>query len=315
MLTSVDMKLGADDGRPYVPVKINGSDQTMLVDTGGVFTEIKSGVADALHMDQRNSPVEMIGTNGDVSTRSARGSLVMGTLSADAIDFMVMTDTHGLDSSAAGLFAPNLLKSYDADFDFGAGKFNLISQNHCDGKVVYWPATAVAVIPMYLDKTGHIFLTVTLDGKDMQAMLDTGASTTVLDLAYATSYFGVKPGAADTPYVATMGKNSGSYAYAHRFKTLSLEGITVSNPNIELIPDLMDRTASDAASNLEGETRIHNRDEQAALSPITLGMDVLHRFHLYIAYKERKIYISPASAPTGPASAGLSATANAGTKP
>jgi hypothetical protein len=39
-----------------------------------------------------------------------------------------------------------------------------------------------------------------------------------------------------------------------------------------------------------------------------LGMDILHHLHLYIAYKEKKLYITPASAPApavqpGPAAA------------
>jgi hypothetical protein len=30
-----------------------------------------------------------------------------------------------------------------------------------------------------------------------------------------------------------------------------------------------------------------------------IGMDILSHLHLYIAYKERKLYITPASTPTG----------------
>jgi len=307
MMASLAMTLGPD-GRPYIPVTINGTPETMLIDTGGVFTEITKATADQLQMSTHRSSLQFIGTNGDVSDRSARGSLTLGNLTASQTDFVVMTDLHGIEG--AGLFAPNFLHAYDADFDFGAGKFNLISQNHCDGKVIYWPAQAVAVIPIRLDDVGHILLTVTLDGENFQAALDTGASQTVGDLSGVAERFHLNPGSADTPAAGRTGKNGATPFYSHRFKLLSLEGIAVSNPEVALIPDLMRRSTMERAANLEGGTRIPDRSSELALPEITLGMDILRKFHLYIAYKERKLYITPA---TGPApSATVNATA--GTK-
>ena len=34
----------------------------------------------------------------------------------------------------------------DYEVDFGARKLSLFSSNHCPGRVVYWPASAVAVV-------------------------------------------------------------------------------------------------------------------------------------------------------------------------
>jgi hypothetical protein len=44
LFTSVDMKLG-DDGRIYVPVKVNQIHKWMMVDTGGFFSVVTNETA------------------------------------------------------------------------------------------------------------------------------------------------------------------------------------------------------------------------------------------------------------------------------
>jgi hypothetical protein len=309
LVTRLDMTMG-QDGRPYIPVKINGTPETMLIDTGGVFTEIPESVRDALQLEKRNVPVEMVGVTGSTTHIAARGSFGLGNLTVDKTDFMVMPDTKDAGDGASGIFAPNFLHAYDADFDFGGKTFSLISQDHCDGKVVYWPAQSVAVVPMRVDKVGHIHLTVTVEGKQMSAMLDTGASNTFADLSDVVTRFGLTAGAADTPYGGELGPTHAAY-YSHHFKSLSLEGIAISNANVKLIPDLMRRSTTERSSTLEGGSRIPDRDLELGLSEITLGMDILRHFHLYIAYKEQKLYITPATVPTPASSAAAEATGQA----
>jgi hypothetical protein len=53
----------------------------------------------------------------------------------------------------------------------------------------------------------------------------------------------------------------------------------------------------DPSDAMEGDTRIKDPHRETGLADITLGMNILHRFHLYIAYKEKKLYITPATAP------------------
>ncbi len=55
-----------------------------------------------------------------------------------------------------GILGADMLRNVDLDLDFAAGKLNLVSQDHCSGNVVYWQAPAVAVVPMTLDRWGHV---------------------------------------------------------------------------------------------------------------------------------------------------------------
>jgi hypothetical protein len=42
-------------------------------------------------------------------------------------------------------------------------------------------------------------------------------------------------------------------------------------------------------------TRFKDSDTEESFPDLLIGMDVLHHLHLYIAYKEQKLYITPAS--------------------
>jgi predicted aspartyl protease len=298
MISNVTMTLG-DDGRPYVPVRIGDKDKTMLVDTGGAFTEITPATVEELGLRPRVTRLNLVGVTGSEQRLAVRTSLVLGNLTAPATDFMVMTGANPIDSSldssvpgAAGILAPNLLHAYDLDMDFGGRKVALLSQDHCPGKVVYWPADAVAVVPFRLDDSNHIFVQVTLDGVRLDAMLDTGASDSVLNLDKALLEYHLKPGDAETPVSHDLVDNVATYQ--HRFHALSLEGLAVGNPQMTLMPDLMKSRFGNTHDSLKGGSRLKVLDAQTGLGDMILGMNVLHHLHLYIAYKEHKLYITPA---------------------
>ncbi len=312
IITSVNIQTGAD-GRIYVPAKINDISKSMLVDTGGFFTEITKPVSQEMKLAVRHTGLELIGVAGDTTRLVVRAGFTLGKLHADGMDFMVMPELHKFAPDvpdAAGVLAPNLLRSYDLDLDFGGGKLNLISQKHCEGKVIYWPASAVAIVPMRVNQDGHAWVPVELDGHRLSAMLDTGSTTSILNLGTAKNTFGLEPGSADVP---PEGNLRGTVAaYSHRFKSLSLEGIAISNPKLTLLPDLMRGKLANPHDNIEGDTRISNPNIETGLGDMILGMDVLRHLHVYIAYKEQKLYLTPVTAAAAAAAPPAAAPASAG---
>jgi predicted aspartyl protease len=298
ILTSLDMKPGKS-GRPYVPARIGGTQEYMLVDTGGFFSEMTAAAASALHLTPHQSRLQMLGMSGKKTNMSVSADFALGNLRADSADFMVPDGATSVESDlagAGGMIAPNLLMGYDLDFDFAGKKLNLISQKHCDGKVVYWPADTVSVVPIVMSREFHIRVPVKLDGHDYMATLDTGASMTTLNESDATRDFALKLGDADTPAHGKFADHD-DIIYTHRFHSLALEGIVVSNPEIELLPDLitnkLHRQSGDA---LFRQTRESSNEIETGLADVILGMDILHRLHLYVAYKEKKLYVTPAAA-------------------
>jgi hypothetical protein len=112
----------------------------------------------------------------------------------------------------------------------------------------------------------------------MDAILDTGATVSVMTLNSARHYFDLDK---DSSGVSKLGHLTGGLGsvndtYRHAFKSLSMGGVAVTNPRIVL---------SDAPTVLV--------DEHGSL---VLGMTELRFLHLYFAYHERKLYISAVQA-------------------
>jgi predicted aspartyl protease len=128
------------------------------------------------------------------------------------------------------------------------------------------------VIGIGVDPEGHIVVPVVVDGEEIRATIDTGASRSVLSLELAKQLFDIS---ATDPKLTSL---SGRWRALHYpFGALKLQDITVRNPDIELI--------SDADSHLPDDG-----------PKFILGMGILRQMHLYIAYKEKKLYVTAASA-------------------
>jgi hypothetical protein len=283
----------------FVPVEIAGVPKLMLLDTGASITMMKTAVVNELKLTPQGMEGATYDLTGGRSTVYVTAPMTLGGMSADKFVFVVGTpylDQVG-GRRAAGLLGANFLKNFDVSIDFAAQTFALLNQNHCDGKVVYWPERPIAVVPFEL-KGDAIIVKVELDGHTFRAQLDTGAYNSTLERSRAEGNFDLKPGSEDTPAIGDM-DGKGMTVWKHRFQTLSLDGIAISNPEIEIIPDKIS-TKVNAWSTGSMLDRQYNGPVEV---PMLLGMNVLRQLHVYIAYKERKLYITPvgpapASAPT-----------------
>jgi len=298
ILASVPMSYDTA-GRPFVPVTLATAHKLMLIDTGGALSEISQHLATELGLYHRKVRVRQYNMSGQYTDEAADVSpFAIGNLVADHTELMIAPDNFKYaNDGAGGIIGPNILRNYDAEFDFGGNTFKLISQEHCAGKVIYWPTATTAAVPMRISRDiGHIFVPVTLDGIALNALIDTGASTTFVPSWVAEDDFHLQLGSADAPAIDLLPGATGASVFKHRFHSLSVEGIVVSNPLISIFPDLMHHAMPRKSPY---GTRIPETDEPQGLNEVTLGIDVLKRLHLYIAYKEEMLYATPA----GPAPA------------
>ena len=301
LVTSLDLRT-LPSGRPAIDGMIGDTPETFLIDTGGVISMVTSRTVRELKLTTTtNRRMALTGVNGaSTQTVAQLPSITIGRYRQQGVYFFVMrvrddpSDT--TQPEFAGLIAPDFLQNFDADFDFAQKKLNLISPDHCAGKVQYWSAPSIAIVSMTMDSAGHIKFPMTLDGRRVNALLDTGASTTTLNLTVARQQFDVDPNAPD---VEKVGELSGGYSasvYRRRFKTLAFEGVVINNPMIDLLPDLMGGQVA-AAPRTGSIIR-----EDRGIPEVILGMTTLNQLHLYIAYKERKVYITAAGTAPGPTS-------------
>jgi predicted aspartyl protease len=303
LVNNVPLEPMENDDRFTVPVQIDGHAEHLIVDSGSPFTMLSLDAAKRLDLKLRGSLVVSSDVKGEVSTAQAiADTFDLGSAHAKNFYFDIYA---GKLSGPAGLVSPTTFSRSDIDFDFGAKRFNIFSRDHCEGRVVYWPERPLAVIPMDT-KSGHINVPVTVDGRTMRAILDTGAVYTVMTDTAAWRIMGIKPGSADAPEIEESRTGPMMKYYSHPFASLSFGGVDVQNPKIIIMTDHF----VDAKGNPVGTTGSRLLPQDAGLPDLIVGMNVLTHLHLYVAYGEEKLYITPAGTASALPPTAQSATSN-----
>lgn len=281
-----------------VPAKVNGIETKMIIDTGGWYRQLFPVVQSKLNLPTTRRNIYAIDATGRKTDKTVTVSdFEIGTFRAKDVPFYV--PENGYDDDIGGLMGPQMFTTVDLDLDFANKKINFILQDHCEGKVVYWKTPSYAAIPFVLGNDGHIRIPVELDGHQFKALLDTGASQSTITFRAAESAFGITK---DSPGVTKNGHINGdkkAEEYERTFKTLTLAGITFNNPKLAIIPDFM-RNHQINEHQPQINSLIDTNPDTEGIDDIIVGLEELRHLHVYIAYKERKVYISPiTSAPPG----------------
>ena len=150
--------------------------------------QIAPAVADELKLHRRDSPLQFFAADGSVSKQEV---VIDDFASRNVAWIRTWSFRNSLRHGVDGIFSPIGFKAYDFDMDFNGGKLNIISNDHCDGKVIYWPANVAAMVPTSVEG-GHVTVPVTVDDP-FTAMVDTGASTSTMRLDMARIAFGLTP--------------------------------------------------------------------------------------------------------------------------
>jgi Aspartyl protease len=285
IINSVQMRTTADHTIMVVPVIIDSSDEKLLLDTGGRVSQISRATAKSLDLPIRGSDLQLSDMAGNVSDgRTTAKRLILGLKEEKGVQLSIAPNPDlGTKLPYDGLLATDLFVDADLDMDFGAGRLTAFSTDHCAGQVIYWPADAVAAVPVTV-RDNLITVPIQVDGKPMTAVMDTGAQYTVMNLALARQQFGLTP---DSPGMKPVTETSGEksiMAYGHVFDQLTFRGVAVKNLEIYLMTD---QTAfHEPFRNLGGNDTAPD---------VIIGMDVLRHLHVYFATKEERLYISDAA--------------------
>jgi len=279
-----------------VPVTVNGKQKKFLISTSEPITMVSQamvrdmGLPETTYMaGARELNVRGSHSADDARTRVRVAELGLGTQKGSGLQFLVSDDRElGNAKPYDGLLSSDLFSNYDVDLDFGARRLNYFGPNHCPGNVVYWSQRPVAVIPITL-MGSKINVPVTIDGQKVNAVIDTGATRTSMRRDIAELTFGLK---ADTPSMMPAGDlrdGHGATVYSHAFQLLSLEGVDVKNPTILIQTNAMVRNRDSGMS-------LESRAQRTEPRPpdLTIGMDLLHQLHVYIASGEKKLYVTAA---------------------
>jgi hypothetical protein len=233
-------------------------------------------------------------TAAEYQARVRVGDFTIGGATVHDLLFVVANDRDlGKSKPYDGLLTAGLFSRYDIDLDFGLRKLSFLTPTSCadPNQVAYWRHEVVAVIPMRLTN-GKITVPVTIDGHEIDAVIDTSSDRTVMRRGIAERTFGLK---ADTPEMTPAGDlrdGEGDRLYQHTFPQIAFGGVIANN-----VPALIQTNSMvhriDRTPTLGSKAHFDSAPGER-IPDLALGMDVLHQLHVYAAFGENKLYVTPA---------------------
>ena len=261
------------EGSPVAQGEINGTKVNVLVDTGAWTSVITRASAERLELTARLIRGRMEGFGGTSRMNLARvDELKVGGTAARKIPVLVAGERpiRGVDL----VLGQDFLGAYDLELDYAAGVVRLFHPIDCgDAFLAYWDPDA-RVVPM--EDSRHVIVPIAVNGQPTRAMIDSGATGTVMQLLFAER-IGVKrgsPGVVSAACAAGIGADD-VHSWVGRFDSVSLGGETIRDPRLRM---------AEYATDL-----IYRRN---ALPEVVLGGDFLRTHRVYIARSQLKVYFT-----------------------
>ena len=172
-----------------VPVEVNGITATFILDTGAQRSLVTQAAVDRIGL-ARDEWVDttMGGVGGLVRHPNANPrslslggvKLVRRTLNHDTSFVVGVLARTGLGSRVIdGLLGRDFLSLFDLDLDVPGRRLTLFQVQGCAGRFLPW-STAYAAVPVTTPAEDAMVVPVALDGTPLRALLDTGASASLL---------------------------------------------------------------------------------------------------------------------------------------
>lgn len=206
-------------------------------------------------------------------------------------------------NGVVGDFGTRLFEKVDFELDLAAGKLNLFSNDRCPGMAVYWTKTAFAKLPLKTSgpkETGFIRAEVMLDGKPLTVAFSTQGRSRI-GMNAMRRIFNVDQTSPDL--VAVNEDLLGHKLYRYRFKELTADGLTITNPDIvvydeEPRPECNDKLHFKMP---DPEDTVHSTMQPRLArcfggDDAVIGLSVLKKLHLFVSAKENMLYLTGADA-------------------
>ncbi|NMM03321.1 clan AA aspartic protease [Paraburkholderia sp. RP-4-7] len=272
-------------GHYHVPVDIGGQTFLMVVDSGAEDTVLTPEAADLLHLSTDMSKADVIRGVGDTRSVYPRvlPSLKFGTeewpnTRVEVANLLTAAE-RAAPSVPIGLIGARILSRYDVEFDFPAKTMTLYTAQGCTGRFVPWVGNYDAYSPIATPRNRFI-LSLALNGRPIKAVLDTGASRSLLKHAALQAVDVDEAALASDRQLSGTGVAGNSiHVYVHRFDSLRVGRANLRNAPIEV-----------------GDAALSDSD-------MLLGMDFLRWRRVWLSYSTGSVFMQLASGRAGAAPA------------
>jgi predicted aspartyl protease len=257
---------------PIITLSANGMPVTLVLDTGAEGTIFTPAVAQRIgaQRPQIEFQRQLRGVAGTLGTTEAE--LRSFTIGGVAIPWRrVRVAQVNVASVFAGpldgVLGADSLSSFDLDLDLPGHRIVLYGRQTCTGAAPAW-AEPFARIRAGRSKGDHLFFPVQLDGRRIDAFLDTGSQFTVLSSRAALAMGVTAAVLTHDPVATVLGAAAEQLtAYVHRFSQLEVGEEVLRNPEV-IVTDV----------------RLSDAD-------LVLGIDYLRPRRIWLSYGSQQIFI------------------------
>ncbi len=273
---------------------INGQKIGILLDTGAAISLILRSSAVRLNLLRREtSGSRMFGIGGETKVEvAAVDDFKLGEVSAKGLQLSVAGERdfgEGVDV----LLGEDFLRRFDVEFDLAHDAVRLYQPRDCNNvSLAYWTTEVtgeIEIMPVR-DANPQISMTVKINGKPIEAILDSGAYSSVLTMQDAASA-GVTP---ETPGVVAGPSSGGLGARSVAEWIGPFQSFAIGN---ERIPDVRIRFADLYKDVTYAGTGSHLRKQVFRSQPMLLGVDFLRAHRTLVAHSQRKLYFTYVGGP------------------
>ena len=273
---------------------INGRKVGVMLDTGAGSTQIMRSAAVQLGLTRQSvKGVRQFGVGGETDVDVTMvDEFKIGDATRRSWQMFVAGE-NDLGGDVGVILGDDFFHKVDVEFDLAHGVVRLYQPRDCDRvSLAYWTkerASEVDIEPVD-EARPQIVLSVLVNGRKVRAMLDSGATTSVLD-KYEAAQAGLTP---ETPGVVPAGPASGLGKKTVDSWIGPIRALTIGD---EMIRDTTMHFADlyKDATFTPGGSRIARKVDE--LQPMLLGADFLRSHRVLVAHSQRRIYFTYVGGP------------------
>ena len=271
-----ELPLTGGGGVMLVAAEINGSPVTMIVDTGAQWTTITPETVTRLNLprDSWNGGLHQGVATYSSNVNAVARSFKIGGIELDnrSLSVAPLAPGNAVSPQFAGLLGADFLFQFDLDIDLPHHTLTLYRNGGCGAGVPPWGVPVVA-IPLVKSMTNRLNLAATVDGHPFRAILDTGASVSLISRPNALRAGVAAEALEQDPAVASRGLGTAAFATRrHKFAEMQVGPERLKNVNL-----------------LVAGTMLGGGD-------LLLGLDYLGSRRVWLSYKLRRMFIAAPSA-------------------
>lgn len=276
-----------EGGLPLVEGAINGQKVSVLVDTGAVVSGIPKSVADRFGLQRQPIGIP-VGPAGERIAQIGEGVQIdeFGIGKTARKNWRVFAiDDQGLGAGAGFILGNDFFEKSDLELDYAGGFVRLFQPQQCEGiGLAYWSRQGAGVVD--IEASHKIYFPARVNGTAIRAILDTGATKSMLHVLIAKS-LGVSPGAPGV--VETRCRGAGGESAEESigfFDSIAIGDETIRNPKLAL-SDLWKFNAY-----IEVDASSRTPKPLSGQATLVIGADFLRTHRVYVARSQRKLYFT-----------------------